>query len=83
MQELRAVGGTFGEAIGLVVDEEGHIPQPVSVLAAVVGAEEQLSAVGEPHEDEGLSPAAIAAIGGGQSWQLRRACHGDLPGIRA
>jgi len=67
VHELSGGSAHLAEAIRLVVDEDGHVPQPVCVLPAVVGTEEQLGTVNEPHADVGLSPATIASIDVGES----------------
>jgi hypothetical protein len=54
------------DAFGLVVNLERDLLQLVGVLAAVVGAEQQLEAVGHGDADVGLCPAPIAPISGVQ-----------------
>jgi hypothetical protein len=54
------------DAFGLVVNFERDLLQLVGVLAAVVGAEQQLEAVGHGDADVGLCPAPIAPISGVQ-----------------
>jgi hypothetical protein len=54
------------DAFGLVMNLKRDLLQLVGVLAAVVGAEQQLEAVGHGDADVGLCPAPIAPISGVQ-----------------
>lgn len=54
------------DALGFVVNLQRHLLQLVRVLAAVVGAEQELETVGHDDADVGLGPAPITPIGGVQ-----------------
>jgi hypothetical protein len=52
--------------VGLVLDVGGDRPQRVTMLPAVVGAEEQLTAGDQENAQVGLRAASVAAVGSGQ-----------------
>src|ERR1700733_11420246 len=54
------------EPVGLVVDAHGDLRQGGRVLPVVMGAEQQLQAVGEQDLDVSLGAAAVTAVHGGQ-----------------
>src|SRR4051812_26145974 len=59
-------GGGFAQPFALVGDGRRGGRQGARVLAAVVGAEQQLPAAQEHDTDVGLGPAAVAAVGCGE-----------------
>ena len=54
------------DAPGLVVDLERDLTELVSVLLAVVGAEEKLETTGQGHPDVRLGAAPVAPVGSSQ-----------------
>jgi hypothetical protein len=58
--------GELLDSLGLVMDLERHLTELVSVLLAVVGAEEKLEPAGQGDADVRLGAAPIATIGSSQ-----------------
>src|SRR6478672_13878054 len=54
------------EPVGLVLDGDGDLAQPVGVLVPVVAAEEQFRAGTEDGTDVGLRATTVATVQGGQ-----------------
>ena len=66
-------GGRVGQLVGLVDDVGGDLAELVTVLAGVVGAEEQLTTRLELDPQVGLGSATVTAVRGAQ-----RASSGQL-----
>jgi len=67
---------------GFVVPLDSERPKLVLVAAAMMTAEQQLTAIGEDSADVGLSAAAIAAVDGPE-WAEDGGGHGDPLGERS
>jgi hypothetical protein len=65
--------------VGLVLDRHRDLLEPVTVLAGVVGAEEQLATGGELDAEVGLGTTTVATVLGGQ-WSAwgNCSCHVGL-----
>ena len=59
-------GGRDGQLLGLVHDAGRDLAELVTVLAGVVGAEEQLTTALELHAKVGLGAASVAAVDRGE-----------------
>jgi hypothetical protein len=65
--------------VGLVVDHDSDLLELVTVLACVVGAEEELAAGGELDTEVGLGAAAVATVFSRQrSGRGNSSCHVGL-----
>jgi hypothetical protein len=63
---VRGANELLVESLGLVVDRDGHLTQPLGVLATVVRAKQQLAAAVESYSHVGLGCAAVASVGRGK-----------------
>jgi hypothetical protein len=59
-------GRGFKQSVGLVVNLGARRTERLTVLAAMMGAEQQLAAAREDRADIGLGTAAVAAVRGRQ-----------------
>jgi len=71
-------GGRDGQLLGLVHDAGRDLAELVTVLAGVVGAEEQLTAGLELDPEVGLSPATVTAVRSAQRRGARGNCSGHI-----
>ncbi|MEZ5157678.1 MAG: hypothetical protein R2687_02485 [Candidatus Nanopelagicales bacterium] len=63
---IRQAGGLVrvGQAFGLILDVRGEMRQSREVLACVVSAEQEFSALGQRYADVRLCAAPVAAVAG-------------------